>query len=95
MSLNEADVIKVAHLARLTITPEKIPCYMKELNKILDLSRQMENVNTSDIEPMAHPFNAKQILRNDKVTQTNQRDLFQALAPAVDAGLYLVPKVIE
>lgn len=95
MSLQKNDVEKIAHLARLSIREEDVPLYTKNLSNILHLVEQMNAVNTSHIEPMAHPLEMHQRLRADEITETNQRELFQANAPAVENGLYLVPKVIE
>jgi aspartyl-tRNA(Asn)/glutamyl-tRNA(Gln) amidotransferase subunit C len=95
MSLDKHDVEKIAHLARLSIQEDDIPHYARDLNNILNLVEQMSAVDTSDILPMAHPLDATQRLRPDAVTEVNQRDAFQAIAPKTDAGVYLVPKVIE
>ncbi|MGE0080865.1 MAG: Asp-tRNA(Asn)/Glu-tRNA(Gln) amidotransferase subunit GatC [Thiohalomonadaceae bacterium] len=95
MSLERSDVVSIAHLARLAIAEDDIPAYARNLSNILDLVAQMNAVDTSDVEPMAHPLDMAQRLREDVVTETNQREKFQAIAPAVEAGLYLVPKVIE
>ena len=95
MSLEKSDVEKIAHLARLAIDEKDVPEYAKNLSNILDLVEQMNSVNTDDVTPMAHPLDATQRLRADQVTETNQRDHFQKIAPNVEDGLYLVPKVIE
>jgi aspartyl-tRNA(Asn)/glutamyl-tRNA(Gln) amidotransferase subunit C len=95
MSLNADGVRKIAHLARLGILDKDIPAYTENLSRILDLVEQMNAVDTRGVEPMAHPLDASQRLRADEVTETDQRDHFQKIAPQVDAGLYLVPKVIE
>lgn len=95
MSLEKADVEKIAHLARLEIDESTIPDYARDLNNILDLVEQLSAVDTQDITPMAHPLDAHQRLRPDAVTETNQRDAFQAIAPKTEAGVYLVPQVIE
>lgn len=95
MSLDKNDVVKIAHLARLEIADADIPGYADNLSKILDLVEQLNAVDTQQVSPMAHPLDAKQRLRADEVTETNQREHFQAIAPQVEAGLYLVPKVIE
>ena len=95
MSLNRKDVEKIAHLARLAISEDDIPKYATNLSNILGLMAQMDAVDTKNIAPMAHPFDAGQRLRPDVVTETNERAQFQRIAPQVDAGLYLVPKVIE
>ncbi len=95
MSLERSDVERIAHLARLEINEADIPKYAHNLSNILDLVTQMEATNTTGIEPMAHPQAATQRLRADEVSEENQRDKFQAIAPQVEKGLYLVPKVIE
>jgi aspartyl-tRNA(Asn)/glutamyl-tRNA(Gln) amidotransferase subunit C len=95
MSLDKADVEKIAHLARIAIDDAKIPEYAKNLTGILDLVEQMSAVDTETVDPMAHPLDMAQRLREDAVSETDQRDKFQAIAPKVEAGLYLVPKVIE
>ncbi len=95
MSVDQSDITKVALLARLKIDEADIPQYVDNLSNILGLVEQMSEVNTNDVMPMAHPLDAAQRLRADEVTETDQRDSFQALAPQVESGLYLVPKVIE
>lgn len=95
MSLDKTQVEKIAHLARLQIDPADIPQYATNLSNILDLVAQMDAVDTNGVDPMAHPTEAVQRLRTDQVTETDQRDHFQAIAPLVENGLYLVPKVIE
>jgi aspartyl-tRNA(Asn)/glutamyl-tRNA(Gln) amidotransferase subunit C len=95
MSLDAADVTKIAHLARLAITEQDIPEYARNLSNILSLVEQMSAVDTTGVSPMAHPMDAAQRLRPDVVSETDQREQFQAIAPQVEAGLYLVPKVIE
>ncbi len=95
MALNKSDVEKIAHLARLEINEADIPLYANNLTNILSFVEQMSAIDTTGVEPMAHPLAASQRLRPDIVTETNQRELFQSIAPQVEAGLYLVPKVIE
>ncbi len=95
MSLDKDDVKKIAHLARLQIAEQDIPGYASNLSNILELVEQMNEVDTDNVTPMAHPTEAHQRLREDVVTETNQRDHFQKIAPAVENGLYLVPRVIE
>lgn len=95
MSLNTDDVTKIATLARLAIDQESLPGYADNLSNILDFVAQMDAVDTTGVEPMAHPMDAVQRLRRDVVNEVDQRDKFQSIAPAVDAGLYLVPRVIE
>ena len=95
MSLTPDDVAKIAHLARLAVEPQAIAGLQRELSSILDLVAQMDAVDTAGIEPMAHPLDVTQRLRDDEVTETDRRQHYQSTAPAVDNGLYLVPKVIE
>jgi aspartyl-tRNA(Asn)/glutamyl-tRNA(Gln) amidotransferase subunit C len=95
MALERSDVEKIAHLARLGLNDADIPDTTATLNNILGLIDQMQAVNTDGIEPLAHPLEATQRLRSDQVTERNQREAYQAIAPAVESGLYLVPKVIE
>lgn len=95
MSLDREQVRKIAHLARLHITEQEVGAYAETLSRILGLIEQMNAVDTTGVTPMAHPNEASLRLREDTVTETNQREKFQQIAPAVEAGLYLVPKVIE
>ncbi len=95
MSLEIADIEKIAHLARLRIDAQDIPLYTRNLSGILDLVEQMNRIDTTGVEPMAHPLDMSQRLRDDQVTETDQRERFQKIAPQVEAGLYLVPRVIE
>ena len=95
MSLDTIQVQKIALLARLRITPEEASRYADSLSRILGLIEQMNAVNTDGVEPMAHPSESPLRLRPDRVTEPNEREKFQQIAPAVEAGLYLVPKVIE
>lgn len=95
MSLSNDDVAKIAHLARLAVDPADAESLGRELSGILDLVAQMDAADTSDVTPMAHPLDMAQRLRLDRVTETNHRESYQAGAPAVEDGLFLVPKVIE
>ncbi len=95
MSLGPDDVKKIAHLARLEINESDIAGYADNLSSILDLVEQMNSVDTTGVVPMAHPQDVAQRLRPDEVLEDNQRDKFQSIAPLTEAGLYLVPKVIE
>jgi len=95
MSLDKTDIEKIAHLARLAIDDQTIPDYARDLTNIFSLVEQLSAVDTSGITPMAHPLDANQRLRPDVVTETNQRELFQSIAPKTEAGVYLVPQVIE
>ncbi|HXU93552.1 MAG TPA: Asp-tRNA(Asn)/Glu-tRNA(Gln) amidotransferase subunit GatC [Gallionella sp.] len=95
MSLSTQDVEKVARLARLAMTGPEIETARAQLSGIFDLIAEMQAVDTAGIEPMSHAQDLSQRLREDAVTETNQREAFQAIAPQVEAGLFLVPKVIE
>ncbi|WP_282344419.1 MULTISPECIES: Asp-tRNA(Asn)/Glu-tRNA(Gln) amidotransferase subunit GatC [Pseudomonas] len=95
MALERSDVEKIAHLARLGLDEADIPRTTDTLNSILGLVDRMQAVDTDGIEPLAHPLEATQRLRADVVGESNRRDAYQAIAPAVAEGLYLVPKVIE
>ena len=95
MSLSADDVAKIAHLARLAVEPGESEALGRELSTILDLVAQMDAVETGGVLPMAHPLEMAQRLREDLVTEENRRDSYQANAPAVENGLFLVPKVIE
>ena len=95
MSLTNEDVQKVARLARLAMTAAEIESARTQLSGIFDLIAEMQAVDTKGITPMSHAQDVSQRLREDVVTETNQRELFQTIAPQVEAGLYLVPQVIE
>ncbi len=95
MSLDTDDVKAIARLARLNIDEADVPHYATNLSNILDLVEQMNSVDTTGVIPMSHPLDVAQRLRDDVVTEKNQRDAFQSVAPATQDGLYLVPKVIE
>jgi len=95
MSLNSADIKRIAHLARIEISDAEADATLGKLTGILGLIEQMQAVDTTGIVPMSHSQDVTQRLRDDVVTETNQRELFQSIAPAVEDGLYLVPKVIE
>ena len=95
MSLEASEIKKIAHLARLGINADDIPEYSRNLSDILAFVEQLNAVDTSGVEPLAHPLEATQRLRADVVTETDNRDDFQQLAPETESGLYLVPQVIE
>jgi aspartyl-tRNA(Asn)/glutamyl-tRNA(Gln) amidotransferase subunit C len=95
MSLERSDVEKIAHLARLGIDEDKVESYAADLSKILGLVEQMDAIDTEGVVPMAHPLHMSQRLRADEVTETDNREKYQSIAPQIEAGLYLVPKVIE
>lgn len=95
MALNLEDIKRIAHLARIEISDTEAQETLNKLSGILGLIEQMQAVDTTGIAPMSHSQDVTQRLREDVVTQTNQRALFQSIAPATQDGLYLVPKVIE
>jgi aspartyl-tRNA(Asn)/glutamyl-tRNA(Gln) amidotransferase subunit C len=95
MALDAADVEKIAHLARLGLDAGDVPGYASSLTDILAFVEQLNSVDTSGVEPLAHPLEATQRLRPDEVTETNNREHFQQVAPETESGLYLVPQVIE
>lgn len=95
MAITQEQVEHIAHLARLAIDKTDLAIYTKNLGSIFDLVSQMSAVDTANVQPMAHPMDLAQRMRLDVVTESNQREQFQAIAPLVDAGLYLVPQVIE
>jgi len=95
MTLKNEDVRSIAQLARLQISESAVGQLTTDLSNILALAEQMKAVDTTNVTPMAHPMDATQRLRIDEVTETNQREKFQAIAPDVENGLYRVPKVIE
>ncbi len=95
MALDANAVAKIAHLARLGINPEDVPEYARNLSAILAFVEQLNAVDTTGVIPLAHPLDATQRLRPDAVTETNDRDNFQSVAPQTEDGLYLVPQVIE
>jgi aspartyl-tRNA(Asn)/glutamyl-tRNA(Gln) amidotransferase subunit C len=96
VTLTRRDVESIAHLARLQITEDELPVYVGSLSAILAFVEQLSAVSTDGVTPMAHPLEAQvQPLREDCVTESDRRDHYQANAASVEAGLYLVPKVIE
>ena len=95
MALSPEEVKKIAFLARLSIKEENIEQYSEDLSGILDLVEQMNAANVDDIEPMAHPQDAMQRLRDDTVTEVNQREKLMSNSPSQQDGLFLVPKVLD
>lgn len=95
MALSESDVEKIAHLARLSITTAERSDVTARLGSILGMVDQLQSADTAGIAPMAHPLDATQPLRPDVVSESDHRDAYQRIAPATEAGLYLVPRVIE
>lgn len=95
MTISQSEIQKIARLARLTIDEGHIHAMTRDVSAILDFVEQMSAVDTTGVVPMAHPMDATQPLREDVVTEHDQRELFQRNAPETESGLYLVPKVIE
>jgi aspartyl-tRNA(Asn)/glutamyl-tRNA(Gln) amidotransferase subunit C len=96
VTLTRRDVENIAHLARLQVTEEELPVYVDSLSRILEFVEQLGSSETDAVQPMAHPLEEQvQRLRPDEVTEADRRELYQRNAPVVEAGLYLVPKVIE
>ena len=95
MSLTDDQIRRLARLARIAIQPGETAEVAKRLNRILDLVGQIQVVDTAGIEPMSHALDVVQRFRDDQVTEADQREPYQSVAPAVEDGLYLVPKVIE
>ena len=95
MSLSDDQIRRIARLARIAIQPDETRDVADRLNRILSLIDQMQAVDTAGIEPMSHALDVVQRVRADEVTETDRRELYQSVAPAVEDGLYLVPKVIE
>jgi aspartyl-tRNA(Asn)/glutamyl-tRNA(Gln) amidotransferase subunit C len=93
--LEASEIAKLAQLARINIEPEMVNEVTESISSILNLVNELQAADTTDIEPMAHPMDAVQRLRADIITEVVQRDELQANAPAVDKGLFLVPKVID
>ncbi len=95
MSLTDDQIRRIARLARIAIGEEESAQVRDRLNRVLGLIDQLQAVDTAGIEPMSHALDVIQPLRQDVVTESDQRAGFQSGAPAVEGGLYLVPKVIE
>lgn len=95
MTIEQSEVEKIAELARIRISDNQVGEVTARITEILAMVDQLQEADTTGIEPMANPLGATQRLRVDEVTEVNHREAFQAIAPAVENGLYLVPKVIE
>ena len=95
MSLSHDEILRIAHLARLEVREDEVVALQHKLGAILALIDQMRSVDTAGVEPMSHAQDLVQRLRDDRVTEPDARDLYQSVAPQVEAGLYLVPKVLE
>jgi len=88
-------VRRVAHLARIEVDEADAQAVLSQLNGVFSMIAEMQAVDTAGIEPMSHALDVTQRLRADSVTETDQHQLFQTVAPHVESDLYLVPKVIE
>ena len=95
MAIEQDEIENIAALARIRITDAQIGEVTRRMAAILDMVDQLQAIDTTDVTPMANPLDATQRLRADEVTEGNRREAFQAIAPAVEDGLYLVPRVIE
>ncbi|MEH6580366.1 MAG: Asp-tRNA(Asn)/Glu-tRNA(Gln) amidotransferase subunit GatC [Halioglobus sp.] len=95
MAIEQDEIEKIAELARISIADDQIGELTQRITAILDMVDQLQAVDTANVTPMANPLDATQRLRADEVTEGNLREAFQAIAPAVEDGLYLVPKVID
>lgn len=95
MAIEHADVLRAAHLARISLDDADADRYVGDLSRILNMVDRLQEVNTDDVMPLSHPLDATQPLRPDEVTETNERERFQRVAPEVSEGLYLVPRVVE
>jgi aspartyl-tRNA(Asn)/glutamyl-tRNA(Gln) amidotransferase subunit C len=99
MSLNSQDIARIANLARLELSPDESARLLVQTNDFFNIVEKMRAVNTTGVEPLAHPLESIQAvslrLRDDVVTEPNHREANQQTAPAVENGLFLVPKVIE
>jgi len=95
MALDLTTVAKIAALAKLELTPDEQEKFQTDINNTLQLIDQLQTIDTDGVKPLAHPLEVNQPLRPDEITETEQRDKLQQGAPAVENGLFLVPKVIE
>jgi aspartyl-tRNA(Asn)/glutamyl-tRNA(Gln) amidotransferase subunit C len=96
MNLTRQDVEKIAHLARLSITEQEMPVYVTSLSSIVNFVDELSRAQTGDVLPMAHPLDGQhQRLRADVVSEGDHHEKYQGNAPAVQAGFYVVPRVIE
>jgi aspartyl-tRNA(Asn)/glutamyl-tRNA(Gln) amidotransferase subunit C len=95
MAIDKSEIEKLSRLARISVSDQDSEDVAERITRILGLVDQLQAVDTTDVAPMSHPLDARQRLRADEVTEINQRDAFQAIAPNAEQGLYLVPKVIE
>ena len=95
MPINANEVAQIAHLARLAVGAEDSETHARNLSEILDFVEQLGTVETEGVDPLAHPLEMTQRLRADEPSEPDERERFQAIAPATETGYYLVPRVIE
>lgn len=95
MKIDNEVILNIAELAQLEVKDEMISQYADKMTAMLNLIEEMQSVNTDNIEPVSNPLDAVQTMREDWVTEKDLRDEYQAIAPEVDSGLYLVPRVVE
>ena len=95
MKIDNEVILNIAELAQLEVKDEMISQYADKMTAMLNLIEEMQSVNTDNIEPVSNPLDAVQTMREDRVTEKDLRDEYQAIAPEVDSGLYLVPRVVE
>ena len=95
MALSREDIEYIAHLARLEVGEADVPAYADKLGRIIEFIDELGQADTADLVPMAHPLDMSQRLRVDEVTESDERDRFQANAPETANGLYVVPRVVE
>lgn len=92
---NAQTITSIANLARLSLNDTQSNAYAQSLNKILDMMDTLKEINTDGVEPLKSPFNSSQPLRKDIISESNHREEYQKIAPSIQDGLYLVPRVIE
>ena len=95
MKIDNEVILNIAELAQLEVKDEMVSQYADKMTDMLNLIEEMQSVNTDNIEPVSNPLDAVQTMREDRVTEKDLRDEYQAIAPEVDSGLYLVPRVVE
>ncbi len=95
MSIDQEEIQKIAELARIRVADDQIGPLTDRIGEILAMADSLQSVDTDEVAPLSNPLDATQRLRDDTVTEENRRDAYQAIAPATEDGLYLVPKVID
>jgi len=95
VTLSRQDIEYIAHLARLEVSESDVPAYVDKLGRIIEFIDELGQADTADMVPMAHPLDMSQRLRADEVTESDERDRYQANAPETENGVYVVPRVVE